>query len=173
MPLRLSIAIALSLALHGVLLLPDLLKRLAAAPPPPPLQATLRLPPKPEVPAEPLLKNTLDEEDQVKPVAPPPKTTELPQKKSAKPDPLKREIEQAKRKLSQYVFYPEVARRQGLEGTVTVFLELSADGRVEDVRLISSSGHPILDNAAIKGFYAVGKFPGKSDEWSYTFHLID
>ena len=49
MPLRLSIAIALSLALHGVLLLPDLLKRLAAAPPPPPLQATLRLPPKPEV----------------------------------------------------------------------------------------------------------------------------
>ena len=173
MPSRLVIAFALSLALHGVLLLPDLLKRLAVAPPPPALQATLRLPPKPEPPPEPLLKNTLDEDEPSQPKVPPPKTTALPQKKSAKPDPLKREIEQAKRKLSQYIFYPETARRQGLQGTVTVFVELSADGSVEDVRVISSTGYPVLDNAAIKGFYAVGKLPGKSDKWSYVFRLID
>ena len=39
------------------------------------------------------------------------------------------------------------------------------------IRVVSSSGFPILDNAAIKGFYAVGRLPGKSDTWSYTFHL--
>ena len=59
----------------------------------------------------------------------------------------------------------------GIEGTVVLFVDLSREGKVEDVRVVSSSGFPILDNAAIKGFYAVGRLPGKSDTWSYTFHL--
>ena len=63
MPHRLILALALSLAIHGAALLPDLFKRRPAAPPRPALQAQLRLPPEPETPrAEPVLKNTLDED---------------------------------------------------------------------------------------------------------------
>ena len=44
--------------------------------------------------------------------------------------------------------YPEVARQQGWEGTVTLHLELRADGTVGDVQVARSSGHEILDTAA-------------------------
>ena len=63
MTLRLIPALALSLALHIGILLPDFVNRLALAPPPPTLVATLRLPPKPDVEPEPLLKNTIDAEE--------------------------------------------------------------------------------------------------------------
>ena len=44
--------------------------------------------------------------------------------------------------------YPEEARQQGWEGTVTLHLELRADGTVGDVQVVHSSGHKILDTAA-------------------------
>jgi TonB family protein len=44
--------------------------------------------------------------------------------------------------------YPEEARQQGWEGTVTLHLELRADGTVGDVQVAHSSGHEILDTAA-------------------------
>ena len=171
---RLIIALALSLALHGGLLLPDALKRLTAAPPPAALQATLRLPPRPEpAAAEPLLKNTLDGEETPavakKLIVPP-----VPEKPNAKVRPdIKREVQIAQKKLSQYVFYPESARVRGIEGTVYLLLVLSADGTVEDVQIAASSGYPILDNAAAKGAWAVQRLPGvKTGEIPYTFKLV-
>ena len=44
--------------------------------------------------------------------------------------------------------YLEEARQQGWEGTVTLHLELRADGTVGDVQVARSSGHEILDTAA-------------------------
>ena len=44
--------------------------------------------------------------------------------------------------------YPEEARQQGWEGTVTLHLELRADGTVGDVQVARSSGHEVLDTAA-------------------------
>lgn len=44
--------------------------------------------------------------------------------------------------------YPEVARQQGWEGTVTLRLELLADGTVGEVQVARSSGHTVLDSAA-------------------------
>lgn len=157
MPLRLTLALALSLALHGSLLLPDILKRPSVAPPPPALQALLRLPPKPEaVPAEPLLKNTLDNEEAL-PVAkvPPPPVQQV------KPaGTLRRDVQVAQKKLSKTQFYPPQAVEQGIEGDVRLILKLAADGSVDDVGIAASSGHPILDNAAIKAAYAMGKLTG-------------
>ena len=168
---RLVIAFALSLALHGALLTPDLLKRLAAAPLHPPLQARLRLPPEPLPEPEPLLKNTFESEAPAK-IEPPP-SADKPAKTQARPRPvLKREMEAVQKKLSKYIFYPEKAVQQGLEGTVRLFVVLDGEGHVEEVQLLASSGHSILDNAAIKGFYAIGKLPGKSGEWAYTFRLL-
>src|SRR4029450_5634570 len=44
--------------------------------------------------------------------------------------------------------YPEEARQQGWEGTVTLHLELRADGTIGDVQVAHSSGHKLLDTAA-------------------------
>jgi protein TonB len=160
---RLLLALALSLALHGSLVLPDLLKRLAAAPPRPALQAVLRLPPKPDAaPAEPLLKNTLAPEEPppaLKPAAP-----AIPQiKPQVRPKTVaKREVRAAQRKLSEHLFYPPEAIARGLEGEVRLILKLSADGAVESVSIAASSGHPVLDNAAVKAAYAMGSLTGAS-----------
>jgi protein TonB len=171
----LIIALALSLVLHGGLLFTSAF-RFSPAPRPPALLASLRLPPElaklPEpIPVEDtLLKNTIEDEPPEKQAPTPP-----PEEKRKTPVPSnvvsQREMETVRKKLSEYVFYPEQARQLGLEGTVTLFVELSDEGRVEDVRVIESSGYPILDNAAIKGFYALGRLPGKSDYWNYAFRL--
>ena len=62
--------------------------------------------------------------------------------------------------MSQYVYYPPEAVTRGIEGEVRLILKLSTDGSVEDVVIGASSGHPILDNAAIKAAYAMGKLTG-------------
>ena len=43
-----------------------------------------------------------------------------------------------------------MARRLGMEGTVTLLLELRADGTVGEVNVIASSNSPLLDEAAQK-----------------------
>ena len=162
---RLIFAFALSLALHLGLVLPDLLGRRPAAPPRPPLQAALRLPPKPEtVPAEPLLKNTIDAEQAPPERQPPPAIKPPPAVKpppQAKPKATaKREVQIAQRKLSQHLFYPPEAISRGIEGEVRLIVKLSADGAVDNVSIAASSGHPLLDNAAIKAAYAMGSLTG-------------
>jgi protein TonB len=157
---RLLLALALSLALHGSLVLPDLLKRLSVAPPPPALQAVLRLPPKPEVaPVEPLLKNTLDAEEAKPALKPAPPT---PPPRVAPKTVARREVRAAQRKLSEHLFYPPEAIARGIEGEVRLILTLSADGAVENVSIAASSGYPVLDNAAIKAAYAMGALTGAS-----------
>lgn len=164
MPRRLTLAFALSLAVHGAALLPDFLKRLPAAPPKPPLQAMLRLPPAPEPrPVEPLLKNTLDEEVAPKEVEPPPPPPPKPVEPAPKPVPKntqKRDIQIAQRKLSEQQFYPPEAIARNIEGEVRLIIKLAENGTVDDVAIAASSGHAILDNAAIRAAYAMGSLTG-------------
>ena len=156
MPPRLIFALALSLTLHGSLFLPGLLKRVSEAPPRPVLQVLLRLPPKLEqAPFEPLLKNTIDSEETPPIEEPPPKTPQSMPKST-----LKRDIQIAQKKLSQTQFYPPEAIARDIEGEVRLILKLSADGTVDRVSIAASSGYPILDNAAIKAAYAMGKLTG-------------
>jgi periplasmic protein TonB len=44
--------------------------------------------------------------------------------------------------------FPEVARRLGLTGRLTLEVGIRSDGGLHSVRLLSSSGHPELDTAA-------------------------
>ena len=166
MPYRLILALALSFALHGAVLVPDLVKRLPTTPPRPALQAMLRMPPTPEPPrAESLLKNTLDEEVAPKEVEPPPppKPVEPARKPEPKPVPKntqKRDIQIAQRKLSEQQFYPPEAVARNIEGEVRLIIKLSDSGEVLDVNVAASSGHAILDNAAIRAAYAMGALTG-------------
>ena len=46
--------------------------------------------------------------------------------------------------------YPRVARRRGYEGVVLLKVEILPNGRVGEILVKKSSGHPILDRSALK-----------------------
>lgn len=154
MPSRLILAFAFSLALHGSLFVADAFKHLSAEVPRPALQAKLRQPPERDrPPADPLLKNTLEAEAPPRAAAPPPPM------KSAKPG--RRSVEQrtvgaAQKKLSKHLYYPPEAVSRGIEGDVHLLLTLATGGNIIDVHVAASSGHAVLDNAAVKAAYAMG-----------------
>ncbi|WP_413113643.1 energy transducer TonB [Thaumasiovibrio sp. DFM-14] len=45
--------------------------------------------------------------------------------------------------------YPRFARRRGLEGTVWIEIEMNADGSQHALTIVESSGHDVLDEAAL------------------------
>lgn len=47
--------------------------------------------------------------------------------------------------------YPRISRRRGEEGTVSLSIQVLADGSVGQVSVLQSSGHRRLDEAAIEG----------------------
>ena len=46
--------------------------------------------------------------------------------------------------------YPKRARRRGYEGTVILEVLVDGNGRVKELRMLTSSGHSVLDKAALK-----------------------
>jgi protein TonB len=46
--------------------------------------------------------------------------------------------------------YPRLARERGYEGTVLLDVEVLPSGRCGDIRVVASSGYPILDQAAVR-----------------------
>ncbi|MBX3276334.1 MAG: energy transducer TonB, partial [Sandaracinaceae bacterium] len=61
--------------------------------------------------------------------------------------------------LTGRVGYPLVARREHLEGVVVLHLRVAADGRVLSVRMARSSGHGVLDDAALASVTSVASLP--------------
>lgn len=57
--------------------------------------------------------------------------------------------------------YPLLARRRNYEGEVLLEVLVTAEGRVGSVRLVKSSGHEILDRAAMKGVRRWLFYPGE------------
>ncbi len=53
------------------------------------------------------------------------------------------------RKITQLPDYPALAKQKNIEGDVYLNLLINKTGKVEKVQVIKSSGHEILDNAAI------------------------
>ncbi|BAF70529.1 energy transducer TonB [Nitratiruptor sp. SB155-2] len=71
-----------------------------------------------------------------------------------KPSYHQRYIDQYLSKIRQiileYRYYPRIARRTRKEGLVKVSLKLLPDGSVKELHIIQSSGHSILDRAALQ-----------------------
>jgi protein TonB len=59
--------------------------------------------------------------------------------------------------------YPLIAKRRGWEGTVTLDIELRADGSVGDIKVAQSSGYPLLDEAALDQVKTWRHIPVKRD----------
>lgn len=69
---------------------------------------------------------------------------------SAKADPSAAYIEGFRRRVEQVGnrHYPELARAKGWSGDVRLMVIVRPDGRIRAIRLLESSGHPVLDEAA-------------------------
>lgn len=171
--LPLLLALGLSLILHGLLLwgLPDLEQK----PEPqarPALQATLAPPP---VPAQPLPELELEQPQPAAPPPPPvsskpavpPSPRPEPQARKPRatapesaPTPLARAARQQLARLaSQEGFYPLEAIAQGLEGEALVQIFLDEQGHVIAARIERSSGHALLDQAALRAARALRSLP--------------
>ena len=55
--------------------------------------------------------------------------------------------------------YPYMAMKRRLEGTTTIVTTISSSGAITNVSVSSSSGHSVLDEAAVAAAYAVGSYP--------------
>ena len=62
--------------------------------------------------------------------------------------------------LSQYRSYPFAARRARIEGVVHMRVTLLPDGRLVDARIEQSSGHAVLDQAALELLIRAAPLPG-------------
>lgn len=179
---RLGTAYLLSFLLHALILGAGAWLTPAAAPPP---TAAPRLELRLQTPPAALLKNTLrdpeaepEAEPRTEPSPPAPKPAPkpappapaaertTPARSTAKPaprpsaKPVPASVERAQRLLSQHLYYPEAAIAQGLEGEVRLLLLLAADGEITQVDLAASSGHRLLDQAAMRAAWAMGQLPG-------------
>lgn len=59
-------------------------------------------------------------------------------------------------RLSEELLYPADALRRGLEGEVTILVELGEGGRILDASIASGSGHQSLDDAAVRAVKRLG-----------------
>lgn len=158
---RLCLALACSLLLHALPFLAGLQPHpKAAAAPNRPLEARLLPPP----PAPPPL--VLPEPP--KP-APAPAARKPPQPAKARPRPRETAQaiagaarEQAMQQLARQLLYPEEAIARGLEGEAVVFLVLNEAGDVVAARIEQSSGHRILDDAALRAVRSLKSLPAET-----------
>ena len=61
--------------------------------------------------------------------------------------------------LLKQVRYPPAAIKQQLEGSTVIIFRLTPNGRLVSKRVVQSSGHPILDGAALAAVDRVRSFP--------------
>jgi len=74
-----------------------------------------------------------------------------------------------RQRLESFKHYPSSARRRGIEGAVDVSFRLNAQGRAENMQLMSGSGYGILDDAAMNTVRRAEPFP--VTQGSYRFRL--
>jgi len=64
--------------------------------------------------------------------------------------------------LTYNMKYPEVARKQRIEGKVLCEFIVDKDGSITDVKVLRSGGHPSLDQEAVRVIKAMPKWlPGE------------
>lgn len=158
---RLLAALALSLFLHGVMIgAGDLLGRLTSQPQPtPPATLEATLPPLPRA-AAPMLRAPESVEEAVAAPASPPPPPPPPAKPRRSGAGMQADLAaQASRQIARHLLYPEEAIARGLEGEALVMLFLDADGNAVAARLERTSGHAILDDAAVAAARQVSALP--------------
>ncbi len=70
------------------------------------------------------------------------------------------QLRQAQAALSRHLYYPPDAVAKGLEGEVILLLTLSTSGQLTSVEIARSSGHALLDQAALDAARRIGGLSG-------------
>lgn len=79
-------------------------------------------------------------------------------------------VNRVRDELAAYFSYPPLAKRAGWQGEVRVGLRVYADGRLTDIHLVTSSGHGILDRAALNSLAQV-RHLDESLDWLGNGHF--
>ncbi len=111
-------------------------------------------PPKPQAREEPAIKSKVEEpmKASITKPRPPPKP-----KEQKKPEPLAgQQLEDALAQLADKLLYPPEAIRLGLQGETVVLLDIGEGGRIASAVVASTSGHAVLDQAALRAVRQVG-----------------
>ena len=147
MPLYL--ALLLSLTLHTSLVLaPDLLTPKPRPVPRVSIEARLLASPEPETMADSVSTQAITD-------------TPLPQARTPPPPRLQgKSLRRALSALSEHLFYPPEAVARGMEGEVILLLTLSESGQLVSASIARSSGHSLLDQAALDAAQRLGALPG-------------
>ncbi|MCM8780875.1 MAG: TonB family protein, partial [Candidatus Omnitrophica bacterium] len=62
-------------------------------------------------------------------------------------------------KINSYITYPLEAKEKGWEGIVKVKFILNPNGQIKQIQIAQSSGHPLLDEAAISAIKNASPYP--------------
>lgn len=74
------------------------------------------------------------------------------------------------RALIAHFEYPPIARRRGWEGVVQIGVRVEADGQLSRLRLVATSGHTLLDRAALQSLGHVDRLKDSVD-WLNGRHI--
>ena len=143
-------ALLLSLALHAALFVtPTWLETKQRPLPMPAIDARLMPLPAPAVMAE-AVSTEPSQTDTIVPPRPvvPPRSLQG------------RSLRRAQAALSEHLFYPPEAVARGLEGEVILLLTLGEGGQLASATIARSSGHALLDQAALDAARHIGALPG-------------
>lgn len=69
--------------------------------------------------------------------------------------------------------YPEEARRQGLYGNLRVMVLINRDGSLQQMRILESSGHKVLDQAALNIVRLSAPFAPFSNELAAQYEQVE
>ena len=118
-------------------------------PPPPEVQAALPAELPVEISGEALVQNYIEVEEVVYSAAVAVSSAEY----------VRQNYNYIQRLIRAKLTYPSQARRAGIQGVTEVGFTIHEDGSISNVILRSSSGHAILDDAAIAVVFAAAPFP--------------
>ena len=82
-------------------------------------------------------------------------------------------LRQAQAALTRHLYYPADAVARGLEGEVILLLTMTDSGQLGSVEIARSSGHALLDQAALDAARRLGSLPGSKRQMLFpvTFRL--
>lgn len=156
---RLAPAFAFSLLLHALPFLSGMAPVAKAPERRPPLEARLQIP-APAAEQPPLMLPEQPSPATPEPPPRPPKPQKQAPAKSPASIPWTAEVRKQLKKLDeQGLFYPREAIARGLEGEAVVLLLLDEAGNPAAARIEESSGHPILDEAALRAVRSLKSLP--------------
>ncbi len=73
-----------------------------------------------------------------------------------------------KLKIQKVRNYPEIARKEGIEGNVYLSFVVLKDGRVENINILESSGNSILDEEAVNTLKRAQPFPEIPEYYNFN-----